>query len=195
MRLFSPFAVATLAGAIGFASPISATTVYTVSDVVGAVTLGGTITTDGTIGALSQANIVNFDVTFTAIGTTHVTKSNNEIPAFIGGNALSATLGGLFFNFSGAGFFNIFNHSVSSQWFMCASVLTFCSPLNDWFVNGGGSSGKFLNELGIVEIAIGPGDPTASTPLPAALPLFATGLGALGLIGWLRKRKAAAIAV
>jgi hypothetical protein len=34
----------------------------------------------------------------------------------------------------------------------------------------------------------------ASTPLPAALPLFATGLGALGLLGWRRKRKAAAIA-
>jgi hypothetical protein len=34
---------------------------------------------------------------------------------------------------------------------------------------------------------------TVSTvPLPAALPLFATGLGALGLLGWRRKRKAAA---
>jgi hypothetical protein len=33
------------------------------------------------------------------------------------------------------------------------------------------------------------------TPLPAALPLFATGLGAMGLLGWRRKRKnAAAIA-
>lgn len=30
------------------------------------------------------------------------------------------------------------------------------------------------------------------TPLPAALPLFATGLGALGLLGWRRKRKALA---
>jgi hypothetical protein len=30
-----------------------------------------------------------------------------------------------------------------------------------------------------------------ATPLPAALPLFATGLGALGLLGWRRKRKAA----
>jgi hypothetical protein len=28
------------------------------------------------------------------------------------------------------------------------------------------------------------------TPLPAALPLFATGLGALGLLGWRRKKKA-----
>jgi hypothetical protein len=33
-----------------------------------------------------------------------------------------------------------------------------------------------------------------STPLPAALPLFASGLGALGLLGWRRKRKNAAIA-
>ena len=30
------------------------------------------------------------------------------------------------------------------------------------------------------------------TPLPAALPLFATGLGAIGLFGWRRKRKASA---
>jgi hypothetical protein len=32
------------------------------------------------------------------------------------------------------------------------------------------------------------------TPLPATLPLFATGLGVLGLLGWRRKRKAAAVA-
>ena len=30
--------------------------------------------------------------------------------------------------------------------------------------------------------------------LPAALPLFATGLGALGLLGWRRKKKATAVA-
>lgn len=33
-----------------------------------------------------------------------------------------------------------------------------------------------------------------TTPIPAALPLFAAGLGALGLFGWRRKRKAAALA-
>src|SRR5215510_11503786 len=37
-------------------------------------------------------------------------------------------------------------------------------------------------------------EPQATTPLPAALPLFATGLGALGLLGWWRKRKAQAAA-
>ncbi len=32
----------------------------------------------------------------------------------------------------------------------------------------------------------------APTPLPAALPLFASGLGAMGVLGWRRKRKKAA---
>jgi hypothetical protein len=34
----------------------------------------------------------------------------------------------------------------------------------------------------------------SQTPLPATLPLFASGLGALGLLGWRRKRKAQAAA-
>jgi hypothetical protein len=33
----------------------------------------------------------------------------------------------------------------------------------------------------------------SEVPLPATLPLFATGLGALGLLGWRRKRKNAAV--
>jgi hypothetical protein len=33
-----------------------------------------------------------------------------------------------------------------------------------------------------------------ATPLPAALPLFAIGLGAMGMFGWRRKRKTAAVA-
>jgi hypothetical protein len=38
-------------------------------------------------------------------------------------------------------------------------------------------------------------DDLAATPVPAALPMFVSGLGALGLLGWRRKRKnAAAIA-
>ena len=35
---------------------------------------------------------------------------------------------------------------------------------------------------------------TEATPLPAALPLFVTDIGGLGLLGWRRKRKAQAVA-
>jgi hypothetical protein len=34
--------------------------------------------------------------------------------------------------------------------------------------------------------------PPNRSPIPAALPLFVTGLGALGMLGWRRKRKNAA---
>lgn len=43
-------------------------------------------------------------------------------------------------------------------------------------------------EVGVNDVLEGPGTSVA-TPLPAGLPLFATGLGALGLLGWRRKRK------
>jgi hypothetical protein len=47
------------------------------------------------------------------------------------------------------------------------------------------------NDLGLDNVSVT--DASRATPLPAALPLFATGLGALGLLGWCRKRKAAAL--
>ncbi len=45
--------------------------------------------------------------------------------------------------------------------------------------------------IGLDDVSVtGPG--LAETPIPPALPLFATGLGAMGLLGWRRKRKAQA---
>jgi len=48
----------------------------------------------------------------------------------------------------------------------------------------------FTGTSGTVTVAAA----AAATPLPAALPLFATGLGALGLLGWRRKKKAVPLA-
>ena len=47
------------------------------------------------------------------------------------------------------------------------------------------------NDLGLDNVSV-TGAGTSVTPLPAALPLFATGLGTMGLFGWRRKRKAPA---
>ena len=55
----------------------------------------------------------------------------------------------------------------------------------------------FFNQSGLYANSDGPyqmqiGTDVGTTPLPATLPLFATGLGAMGLLGWRRKRKNAA---
>ena len=55
--------------------------------------------------------------------------------------------------------------------------------IGDWNNNGN----TIAAQADIQSITI-----TGVTPLPAALPLFAAGLGALGLLGWRRKRKNAA---
>jgi hypothetical protein len=44
-----------------------------------------------------------------------------------------------------------------------------------------------------LDISNGVGNGPATTPLPAALPLFASGLVAMGLVGWRKKRKAQAV--
>jgi len=47
-----------------------------------------------------------------------------------------------------------------------------------------------LNDELILDVSSGPlTPPPSATPLPAALPLFGTGLGAMGLLIWRRKRK------
>ncbi len=65
-----------------------------------------------------------------------------------------------------------------------------CSP------SFGTCSGTFASDSTdpnyMVSFAAGGG--TQETPLPAALPLFASSLGGLGLLGWRRKRKAQTIA-
>lgn len=52
------------------------------------------------------------------------------------------------------------------------------------------SLGHFVPNDDVIAGSVAP----TVTPLPGSLPLIATGLGVLGVFGWLRKRKAAAIA-
>ena len=66
-----------------------------------------------------------------------------------------------------------------------------------WLANHGASilSGSaFLQDAGFsIHLVSGEiSEQISAIPLPAALPLFASGLGALGLLGWWRMRKAAA---
>jgi hypothetical protein len=70
------------------------------------------------------------------------------------------------------------------QFCLAVSVAGYCgSPSSAYLQNG--------NDMEVATDTSPTFTPDA-TPLPATLPLFATGLGALGVFGWRRKRKASA---
>ena len=115
----------------------------------------------------------------TIVNTTSIDGNNN------GAFTTSATVSSLFANADYLIEMNVFALAHSS-----GTATTFFDPyffLDQNFVDLGYS------------ITVSPGignslELASATPLPAALPLFATGLGSLGLLGWRRKRKVAALA-
>lgn len=60
--------------------------------------------------------------------------------------------------------------------------------LGVYFSEGGASGTPNYGSFGEATLTV-TGGPNGVVPIPAALPLLASGLGALGFIGWRRKRK------
>jgi hypothetical protein len=82
-------------------------TTYTVSDTLGSVGVTGFIQTDGTLGPLATANITDFNLLLnngtSTFDLTGPLSGNNSV-FFVVGNDLTATLSGLFYNFSNTNF-------------------------------------------------------------------------------------------
>jgi hypothetical protein len=77
------------------------------------------------------------------------------------------------------------------EWNLFSGMFTADSTSTRLTINntvGGFNGGIYLDDVSVDPANVG------ATPLPAALPLFATGIGGLGLLGWRRKRKAQAVA-
>jgi len=194
-------AAALAATAIQFWSAgAQADTIYDVNLSFAGATVSGTITTDGVTNAfLSSSDITAWSLTIDAPGLgVATTIGSNEPGANYGvypmGLVAYATgqmaldfdpSNNTAFLFEGPSGTPLF--CAQSGGFQCSSeaggdglfIYNFNDPAPDNFLDRAYS--------GYVTIAEAPITPT---PAPAALPLFATGLGALGLFGWRRKRKA-----
>ena len=103
-------------------------TTYVGVRTAGTATATLSITTDGTIGALSNSNITDWTIalsdapdSFTLQGP--LSGSNSQLG--IAGNALTATATGLYFNFSGSGYALFQSPGLgSSQLFYCLQAST-----------------------------------------------------------------------
>jgi hypothetical protein len=136
---------------------------------------------------LTLGGVTSWDFNAGALGNEFViTVGGGSFPGFHGiGGTTTLTLSNL--NFSGGEVLTGFS-VISSLFPVTVGPLTATSVA--FTFNEASFSGPvtFLDGDFITS-------PTVTvTPLPTALPLFATGLGALGLFGWRRKRKAQAVA-
>ena len=178
------------------ASPAAATT-YSISNISDLFT--GSITTDGKTGLLSSADILSWNLTIAAnsqnqpncasYGSCNFSYVLNpsDSQVVLQGNDLFATkTGALLFNYndttSGTGRFVFAGNNGGN-----GATIAFLSA--GWLGLSTGYLQVSVNDPLIY--AYGPesgNQAIAATPLPAALPLFATGLGGMGLLGWWRKR-------
>jgi hypothetical protein len=131
-------------------------------------TLSGTVTIDTVTGTVDQWNITSPDFA-PWIGAPSLTI-DIQFTTLAGNNSALETLQVSFFppfNFVG------FTGTV----------------VGDGVILGLVFSQHCSSACSVREATISPSITPSAVPLPAALPLFVTGLGALGLIGWRRKRK------
>jgi hypothetical protein len=144
-------------------------------------------------------NITNFSLSLNIDGNPPVVLTPSNSDGFnVLGPDLTATPTGIFFNFGaldGATVFSIGQSgaAATSEFCLSANINSCNVPTPLIFISTGpGVFSEAFPGANTVEIASVAS--TSTTPLPAALPLFATGIGGLGLLGWRRKRKAQAVA-
>jgi hypothetical protein len=189
MSVKSNILAAVVAGAIlGVVSRASATT-YDVNLVVGASTATGFFSaiignSNSDVGAPFNLTLTEGLTSITLVGSGGGNAQVVASPAL--GNAITVTANQVLFNFSDPDPEYVeFYLSSNPLIFLCFQ--TYAAPACGGTGPGiviGASTDQFQSETGNQVIA-------SATPIPAALPLFASVLGGMGFLGWRRKRKSA----
>jgi hypothetical protein len=202
-KLFGLIACMALLGA----SQAEATSItYDVSGSVGTpsdgiLSFSGTITTSSSAiipGFLGPGDISGWDITITGFSETFILQPGpNNFIEFVGTSDLLASSTALSWNTSSNGASTFPSEFVIEEEFSAphkAFILFQQSSAIDVSVltiDAENSLSGLQHNSDLSSNFIF-GTAAATTPIPAALPLFASGLGVLGLLGWRRKRKAPA---
>ena len=148
----------------------------------------GSIVTNGHFGALLASDIMSwsFQLSDGANTTSFASSSGAGVTYGFGldGGALTADANGLYFDFSQNAELEFYaNNSLATPYLCFGGINVTCGGVIQV------SLGRFLIKTGKVQIAT---TAVSAVPLPAALPLFAGGLGVMAWLGRRRKRTAAA---
>jgi hypothetical protein len=169
----------------GGAPPIgSASVIFNVNQTIGAGGVTGTITTDGTLGALGSTNLLDWSLTLNDGAATFLLTAANSEVAFILGAALSETTSQLLFDTANGGIVLFQNPTIGSgQNFWCLdnpSGSCDSRPGTESLrINGATQTAAWQ---GIVVIGAADASvPPSAIRLPATLVLLGLGLGALML--------------
>jgi hypothetical protein len=189
-----------LAGLAGAAasSATAATITYTVDQIAGTSTVKGTITTDGTLGALTDSNFLNWNLTIDfggSIGALNLggPAAGDLLTVFPQGSGVTANATTLLYDFAtpdqtglvisrSLGFLQPF-YGVA---FVGAHPDFYARSVTTEYRQSSSAPVSFFTThyASAAQIAA-----VATTPIPASLPLFTTGLAGMCLFAWSGKRR------
>jgi hypothetical protein len=191
---------------LGGSSLAAGSTTYNISQAFGGASVTGTITTDGTLGTLSQSDVLSWDLTVDGLngsslslfgsGTSGIFPSGGPITGNSGfwvyGSDLSASGPDLLFNFSGGdggyilsqlnGFYS------SGEYYFCDLT----NPAGPCLVGASAITTIYTDTVNSVAGYPESGDQiigtAVTTPEPGTLALLLSGLGGIG--AFVRRKKA-----
>ena len=173
-----------LVAATALSTPASAAT-YIVNVSGNGVSATGSIETDGTLGVLARANVLDWQFNLTDAGGSFLINgpSNSQL-LFFNAPALTATATGLFFDFSGSGAVLFQNPQVGSTInFLCYTGSALCGGGYNRISITVQNFGSGISQAGVQQIAT-----AAAVPEPTAWAMMIAGVGMAG--GALRRRRA-----
>ena len=184
-----PLSLALLSVLLGAATVCSAAPLtYEVNRTVGAATVIGEFTTDGTLGNLAASHFLSWNLTLSEAGSSFTLNETNSIVIGpTGTNAVQATALQVTYDPSVGSFFDFFN-SINAFWCFQASTgqCTHAGAAGEG-VRVPGNTDILTSVAGLEVVATRQSE---TVPEPASLVLFAFGVAGIAGMGFSRRKQA-----